>query len=147
MAKQTINLGTFSNDGTGDPIRNGGDIINDNFNEIYDIVGDGTNVYAGIVTNVKPGSTNLEFSGQSDNVTIDLADRIDIERGFFDYVGIGTTEKNNDLAVRSDGHSFEVKADRGGDGEQSIISYDRAGQLYDPLVFQASTIIISTMVM
>ena len=55
MAKKTINLGTFSNDGTGDPIRNGGDIINDNFNEIYDIVGDGTNVYAGIVTNVKPG--------------------------------------------------------------------------------------------
>ena len=79
MAKQTINLGSSSNDGTGDPIRNGGDIINDNFNEIYDIVGDGTNVYAGIVTNVKPESTNLEFSGQSDNVTIDLADRIDID--------------------------------------------------------------------
>ena len=100
----------------------------------------------GIVTNVKPGSTNLEFSGQSDNVTIDLADRIDIERGFFDYVGIGTTEKNNDLAVRSDGHSFEVKADRGGDGEQSIISYDRLGSFYDPLVFQADNY-VSTMVM
>ena len=90
----------------------------------------------GIVTNVKPGSTNLEFSGQSDNVTIDLADRIDIERGFFDYVGIGTTEKNNDLAVRSDGHSFEVVADRGGDGDnQSFLMI--GADSHDPLVFQA----------
>ena len=35
MAKQTINLGTVANDGTGDSLRVGGDKINDNFNEIY----------------------------------------------------------------------------------------------------------------
>ena len=35
MAKQTINLGTVANDGTGDSLRVGGDKINDNFTEIY----------------------------------------------------------------------------------------------------------------
>lgn len=36
MAKQTINLGTTADDGTGDSIRVGGDKINDNFTELYD---------------------------------------------------------------------------------------------------------------
>ena len=42
MAKQTINIGTSANDGTGTTIRAGGDLINDNFNEIYTELGDGT---------------------------------------------------------------------------------------------------------
>jgi hypothetical protein len=36
MAKQTINLGASPNDNTGTPLRDGGDIINDNFTELYD---------------------------------------------------------------------------------------------------------------
>jgi hypothetical protein len=35
MAKQTINIGTTANDGTGDPLRTAFDKINDNFNELY----------------------------------------------------------------------------------------------------------------
>ena len=42
MAKQTINIGTTDNDGTGSTIRAGGDLINDNFNEIYSAIGTGT---------------------------------------------------------------------------------------------------------
>ena len=42
MAKQTINIGTVADDGTGTTIRAGGDLINDNFNEIYSELGDGT---------------------------------------------------------------------------------------------------------
>ena len=42
MAKQTINIGTVADDGTGSTIRVGGDIINDNFNELYTKLGDGT---------------------------------------------------------------------------------------------------------
>jgi hypothetical protein len=48
MAKQTISLGTTVNDGTGDPIRTGGDKINDNFNEIYTLLGTGTVLTSGI---------------------------------------------------------------------------------------------------
>ena len=50
MAKQTINIGTVANDGTGDSVRTGGDKINDNFNEIYTALGDGNSLNA-VVTN------------------------------------------------------------------------------------------------
>ena len=36
MAKQTINIGTTANDGTGDPLRTAFDKVNDNFTELYD---------------------------------------------------------------------------------------------------------------
>lgn len=39
MAKQTINLGTVTNDGTGTTLKAGGDMINDNFNEVYSFTG------------------------------------------------------------------------------------------------------------
>ena len=32
MGKQTINIGSSPNDGTGSTLRDGGDLINDNFN-------------------------------------------------------------------------------------------------------------------
>jgi hypothetical protein len=35
MAKQTINLGSAANDGTGDPLRDALDKVNDNFDELY----------------------------------------------------------------------------------------------------------------
>ena len=45
MAKQTISIGSSANDGTGSTIRAGGDLINDNFNEIYNYLGtDGSNL-------------------------------------------------------------------------------------------------------
>ena len=46
MAKQTINIGTIADDGTGSTIRAGGDITNDNFNELYTKLGDGTTLYS-----------------------------------------------------------------------------------------------------
>ena len=39
MAKQTINLGSSANDGTGDDLRAGGTKINANFNEVYGVSG------------------------------------------------------------------------------------------------------------
>tara|TARA_B100000035_G_scaffold120446_1_gene102267 strand:+ start:220 stop:1194 length:975 start_codon:yes stop_codon:yes gene_type:complete len=42
MAKQALGLGSSANDGTGDDLRTGGDKINDNFDEIYTKLGDGT---------------------------------------------------------------------------------------------------------
>ena len=35
MAKQVINIGASANDGSGDPLRNAFDKVNDNFNELY----------------------------------------------------------------------------------------------------------------
>jgi hypothetical protein len=39
MAKQTLNIGTTPNDGTGTNLRTGGTIINDNFTELYNALG------------------------------------------------------------------------------------------------------------
>ena len=44
MAKQSIGLGSSPNDGTGDNLRVGGDKVNDNFNEIYTALGNGTDL-------------------------------------------------------------------------------------------------------
>tara|TARA_B100001057_G_scaffold501290_1_gene623299 strand:- start:2664 stop:3557 length:894 start_codon:yes stop_codon:yes gene_type:complete len=42
MAKQTLNIGSIANDGTGDTLRDGGDKIQDNFNELYTALGGNT---------------------------------------------------------------------------------------------------------
>ena len=48
MAKQILALGTTADDGTGTTLRAGGDLINDNFNEIYTALGDGDSISSGI---------------------------------------------------------------------------------------------------
>ena len=48
MAFQSIEIGTAANDGTGDTLRTGGDKINDNFSEIYTLLGTGTALTSGI---------------------------------------------------------------------------------------------------
>jgi plastocyanin len=44
MAKSTINLGTAANDGTGDNLRAGATKVNANTDELYNALGDGTNL-------------------------------------------------------------------------------------------------------
>ena len=62
MAKQTINIGSSANDGTGSTIRAGGDLINDNFNEIYNYLGDGTNLNGTLFTIVDESSTESSIN-------------------------------------------------------------------------------------
>ena len=63
MAKQSLNLGTVANDNTGDTLRGGGDKINDNFNEVYSAIGNGTNLQLS-VTNPAVGQV-LRYNGSS----------------------------------------------------------------------------------
>ena len=44
MTRQIISTGTAANDGTGDTLRSAGTKINDNFQEIYQAFGDGSNL-------------------------------------------------------------------------------------------------------
>ena len=65
-AKQIINIGTTANDGTGDPIRDAFDKVNDNFTELYtDDAGD-----VGSITATAP----IERDTATGAVTISLAD-------------------------------------------------------------------------
>ena len=77
MAKQTINIGSSANDGTGSTLRAGGDLINDNFNEIYTAFGDGSTLSSGFVTASSTATlTNktLDLGGTGNTVTGSLAE-------------------------------------------------------------------------
>ena len=78
MAKQSINIGSVANDGTGSPLRTGATVVNSNFDEIYTALGDGSsitltatptelNLLSG-VTSVVTGSSTTTFT----NKTIDF---------------------------------------------------------------------------
>ena len=56
MARQGINTGTSPNSGTGDSLRVGGAKMNDNFLEVYNLLGDGTTLSPGVVTSIVAGS-------------------------------------------------------------------------------------------
>jgi hypothetical protein len=55
MAKQSIDIGSIANDGTGSNLREGGDIVNDNFNEIYTAIGDGSTINTALFRNIIGG--------------------------------------------------------------------------------------------
>ena len=86
MAKQTIDIGSSANDGTGTTIRAGGDLINDNFNEIYNYLGDGTNLNGSLFTIVDESSTEsainvgerLSITGGTNVTTTASGDSINV---------------------------------------------------------------------
>ena len=65
MAKQTVGIGSSANDGTGDTLRAGADKINDNFNEVYAAIGNGTTLTDLIDSNglldVSSGANKIVF--------------------------------------------------------------------------------------
>src|SRR6056300_1240573 len=65
MAKQTINIGTIANDGTGSTLRAAGDLVNDNFNEIYTAIGDGTTLNSDVLT----ASSTHTLTNKSGNIS------------------------------------------------------------------------------
>ena len=65
MAKQTINIGTIANDGTGTTLRAAGDLVNDNFNEIYTVIGDGTTLNSDVLT----ASSTHTLTNKSGNIS------------------------------------------------------------------------------
>src|SRR6056300_1933246 len=65
MAKQIINIGTIANDGTGTTLRAAGDLVNDNFNEIYTVIGDGTTLNSDVLT----ASSTHTLTNKSGNIS------------------------------------------------------------------------------
>ena len=92
MARQGIGTGSSPNDGTGDTLRAGAAKVNDNFSEIYNYFGDGT---------------NLSFSGG-------VWDTVSAGINTISSVGIGTTNPRFTLevgAVGASGTSLYVNGD------------------------------------
>jgi hypothetical protein len=62
MSKQTLNKGTAANDGTGDTLRVGAQKINENFTELYNVIG-GSSLGSGIT--LDSSSKGIIFEGSS----------------------------------------------------------------------------------
>ena len=133
MAKQSLNLGTTADDGTGTTIRAGGDLINDNFNEIYGILGDGSTLYSLTFPNATDTvvgrattdtltnktldsgivSTSLDLNGSElildadadTSITADTDDQIDIKIGGNDRI----TLQSGIIDLKNDGAESQVK--------------------------------------
>src|SRR6056300_303085 len=89
MAKQIINRGTTANDGTGDNLREGANKVNDNFNEIYTAIGDGTTV-DGTIKFADDSSTIATISANGETLRV------------LGGSGIDTTISGNDLTIATD---------------------------------------------
>ena len=130
MAKQTINIGSSANDGTGTTIRAGGDLINDNFNEIYTYLGDGTNLNSSLFTIVDEsssesainigerlgitGGTNITTATSGDSINITLNSSITGITSM--QVGTLTTSSGN-LLVNPATQILEVRGSGSTEGQ------------------------------
>ena len=113
MAKQTINIGSSANDGTGDPLRTSFDKINDNFNELYAATGAGS-------------GQNISISGQSiisdnSNGNIQLDPNGTGEIVFMADTSMGDSYKHQ----MGDGDDFKIYHD----GSHSYIVDEGTGNL------------------
>ena len=74
MSKQSIDIGAVVDDGTGDYMRKGGIKINSNFEEIYDNLGDSTNIHAsGYWQTFSPADSS------ENELTLNFGDQISID--------------------------------------------------------------------
>jgi hypothetical protein len=100
MAYQSIGLGTNPGDGTGDDIRAGGDKINDNFIEIYTLLGTGTALTSGmsatatVVTLAGPSITGVAAFGDGSAAAPSITNTGDTNTGIYfsaaDTVAVST---------------------------------------------------------
>ena len=102
MAKLTLNLGTNPNDGTGDNLRGGGTKINANFTEIYNSLGDGSNIInsfsiadtTSTTSTIALGETLKFVGGSGINATIS-GDTLTLETDNTIMTGSGTVTMTN----------------------------------------------------
>lgn len=69
MTRQIVSLGATANDGTGDTLRTGGQKINDNFAELYTLLGDSS----GVTSYLSFTDSGLDFNGASFVTTLTAA--------------------------------------------------------------------------
>jgi hypothetical protein len=117
MAKQTINIGSSDNDGNGSTLRAGGDLINDNFNELYNKLGDGTDLHGltfpdrtdtvvtrdatETLTNKTINSSNNTLVGVISATSTDTLENKTIAAGDNTITGLTTTNLSSTAGITS----------------------------------------------
>ena len=117
MPKKTIFRGSVANDGTGDNLRFGAEKINDNFTELYTLLGDGSTLSAGTIVTTSEAQTltNKVINGANNTIS-----NIPASALAFNSITIGDdTSTNFSVAL---GESFEII---GGSGINTAITNNR----------------------
>lgn len=97
MAKQLINVGTIINDGTGDALRTGAQKINDNFTEIYNVLGGNNGAPLNIVSSVTSGP-GIVVSSSYGQVIVSANVASTVETGMV-KIGTGLTIESGILSA------------------------------------------------
>ena len=85
MALQSLGLGSTTNDGTGDNLRVAADKVNDNFSEIYTLIGDASSLSTGIsatasvITLTTPTIATPNITGTAVMADLDISGDVDID--------------------------------------------------------------------
>ena len=98
MAKLGISTGTTPNDGTGDSLLVGAGKINDNFDEVYGKLGDGTTLFVGIVSSLSVSGPLSISTSYGAPVITGLANTANINATNFQVTGVGTITGTTKLA-------------------------------------------------
>lgn len=98
MAYQGINTGTSPNSGTGDSLIVGGQKINSNFLEIYNVIGDGSDLFVGVVTQISAG-TNVSISTAYGAVQVSAPTPSNISATNLNITGITTLGSSNGIGT------------------------------------------------
>lgn len=97
MGRQTINIGTTANDGTGDPLRTAFDKINDNFVELY-----------GADNNLNTLDANLDVNGNSIVTGVTNGDITIVQNGTGN-INLGAIRINGSEITSTDSTQITVK--------------------------------------
>lgn len=97
MAKQVINVGSVINDGTGDAIRTGAQKINDNFTELYTLLGGSNGAPLEIVSKITAGN-GIAVSSSYGEVLVSARTASSLEAGVV-KIGTGVSINNGVLSA------------------------------------------------
>ena len=144
MAKQTINIGSTANDGTGSTLRVGGDIINDNFNEIYTAFGDGSTLTAPLTAAGTATLTNktIDLGGTGNVITGSLAEFNTALQGdsFVSLTGSETltnktlTSPEINTITRTGDFTLDVSGDISLDSDGATIAFKDGGTIFGAVI-------------
>ena len=142
MAKQTINIGSTANDGTGSTLRVGGDIINDNFNEIYTAFGDGSTLTAPLTAAGTATLTNKTIDLDANTLTGTLAEFNTALQGdsFVSLTGSETltnktlTSPEINTITRTGDFTLDVSGDLILDSDGGTIGFKDGGTLFGAVI-------------
>jgi hypothetical protein len=113
MAKQTINIGSSANDGSGDPLRTAFDKVNDNFGELYAVSG------AGSGQNIAISGQKIISENTNGNIQLDPNGTGEVQ--FLSDTTMGDSFKHQ----MGDGDDFKIYHD----GSHSYIVDEGTGNL------------------